>query len=166
MAVITSRSALPYFLISALSFLAVGAALVSQHVFSMPPCAWCVLQRLIYLILGVTSLAAGLLRQSGHEGASRVAGILALASIAGGVLAAWYQYTVAQHLFSCDQTFADRFITQSGLESTFPSLFGIYASCMDARVELFGLEYALWSLTLFIILGVGVVAAMLRRPHA
>ncbi|WP_394059868.1 disulfide bond formation protein B [Alcaligenes sp. WGS1538] len=163
MAANSNRSALPYYLISALSFLAVGAALVSQHVFSMPPCAWCVLQRLIYLALGVASLAAALLRQGGREGASRAAGVLALAGAASGVLAAWYQYTVAQHLFSCDQTFADRFITQSGLESAVPSLFGIYASCMDARVELFGIEYALWSLALFVILGLGLLMTLLRR---
>ena len=29
---------------------AVGAALVSQHVFDIQPCPWCVLQRLIFLL--------------------------------------------------------------------------------------------------------------------
>ncbi|HRL21930.1 disulfide bond formation protein B [Alcaligenes sp. SDU_A2] len=157
------RYALPYYLISALAFMAVGAALLSQHVFGMPPCAWCVLQRLLYLILGVTSLCAGLLRHNGHKSASRLAALLALASVAGGILAAWYQYTVAQHLFSCDQTFADRFMIQSGLESALPWLFGIYATCMDARVDLLGMEYALWSLGLFSVLGLGLLAALLRR---
>src|SRR3546814_14827190 len=43
-------------LIAAFCFAAVGLALVSQHVYDMPPCAWCVLQRLIYLAIGVVAM--------------------------------------------------------------------------------------------------------------
>jgi disulfide bond formation protein DsbB len=41
-----------------------------------------------------------------------------------------------------------------------PALFGIYASCMDARIKLFGLEYAYWSLLLFALLSVLVVVVI------
>jgi disulfide bond formation protein DsbB len=85
-----------------------------------------------------------------------------LLSIAG-VAAAWFQYTVAAHMFSCDQTFADKFMVKSGLDSGLPWLFGIFASCMDARVNLLGIEYALWSLGLFVICAVLALAALLRR---
>lgn len=166
MAASLRQSAVPYYLIALLSFLAVGFALISQHFFSIPPCAWCVLQRLIFIVLGLFSLVAGVLRQLGHQRSSTVASLLALASAIGGILAAWYQVSVAQHLFSCDQTFADRFITQSGLESGLPWLFGIYASCMDARQPLFGIEYAYWSLGLFIILGLGVLLTLVKRRNA
>ena len=44
-------------------------------------------------------------------------------------------------------------MTQTGLETAIPALFGIYASCMEARVKVFGLEYAYWSLLLFAFLG-------------
>ena len=40
-------------------FGAVGIALISQHAFDMPPCAWCVMQRLIYLVIGVVALVGG-----------------------------------------------------------------------------------------------------------
>ena len=36
---------------------AVGVALVSQHVFDMQPCPWCVLQRVVFLAI---ALACGL----------------------------------------------------------------------------------------------------------
>ena len=166
MAATFRQSAVPYYLIALLSFLAVGFALVSQHFFSIPPCAWCVLQRLIFLVLGAFSLIAGVLRQLGYQRSSILANLLGLATAVGGIVAAWYQVSVAQHLFSCDQTFADRFITQSGLESGIPWLFGIYASCMDARQPLFGIEYAYWSLGLFIILGLGLLLTLFKRRSA
>jgi disulfide bond formation protein DsbB len=43
-------------------------------------------------------------------------------------------------------------MTRTGLETALPALFGIYASCMDARIKVFGLEYAYWSLLLFVML--------------
>lgn len=145
-------------LIAVMSFGAVGIALVSQYVYDMPPCAWCVFQRLIYLILGTVALI-GLF---GAAGVSRVCAAVSIPIALGGILAAWYQFSVAAEMESCDQTFADQFMVKSGLDGNFPSLFGIFATCMDAKVAVFGVEYALWSLALFAILAVlGVIA--LRR---
>jgi hypothetical protein len=63
-----------------------------------------------------------------------------------GVTAAIYQAQVASQSFSCAQSLADQWMTKTGLESALPWLFGIYASCMDARITLLGIEYAYWSL--------------------
>ncbi|MBC7204229.1 MAG: disulfide bond formation protein B [Pusillimonas sp.] len=140
---------------------AVGIALVSQHVFDMQPCAWCVLQRLIYIViaivcwLGVLVLRPGL----GH----RIAGGVSLVLSLSGVMAAWYQYNVAAQMFSCAQTFADRFMVASGLDAGLPWLFGIYATCMDARVNLVGVEYALWSMGLFAVVAFLSVQVVIRR---
>ena len=57
-------------------------------------------------------------------------------------------------------------MTKSGLESAMPWLFGIYASCMDARVKVFGLEYAYWSLILFSLLGLLAAVALTRLTRA
>ena len=135
--------------IALVSFLAVFIALVSQHAFDMRPCAWCVFQRLIFLIIGIVSALASLAPKAGLH---RIAGLTTLALSLGGIVSAWYQYTVAAQLFSCDRTFADRFMVESGLDATLPWLFGIFATCMDARVNLLGIEYALWSLALFVLL--------------
>ncbi|NGM88391.1 disulfide bond formation protein B [Parapusillimonas sp. SGNA-6] len=158
----SKRSSTLLHLIALLSVAAVAVALVSQHVFGMRPCAWCVFQRLIFLAIAAVawlSVLAGrytaVLRRAG-------AVVAALLSV-GGIVAAWYQYTVAAKLFSCDLTFADRFMVQSGLDSGVPWLFGIFASCMDARVELLGVEYALWSMGLFVVTGILAAVAALSR---
>ena len=46
--------------ICVLSFAAVLVALLSQHLFDMAPCAWCVFQRVIYLAIGIVSGLAAL----------------------------------------------------------------------------------------------------------
>jgi len=144
----------------------VSAALVSQHVFDMPPCAWCVLQRLLFLaIAAVCWLGVLLGRASGV--APRIAGMLATVLAAAGVLAGWYQYSVAAQMFSCERTFADRFMVATGLDAALPWLFGIYATCMDAQVKLLGIEYVFWAMGLFVVAGaLGLTAALKRTGRS
>jgi len=149
--------------IALLCVAAVGLALVSQHAFNMPPCAWCVFQRLIFLVIAAVCWTGVLLSRASPT-ASRIAGALALAGAVGGLVAGWYQHTVAAQMFSCDRTFADRFMVDSGLDAGIPWLFGIFATCMDARVELLGVEYVLWAMALFALVGVlGAIAAFRRQ---
>ena len=132
----------------------IGIALLSQYAFDMQPCAWCVFQRLIYLVLALVA-AVGALSQGFVV--RLLCAMLSLSLTLTGILAAWYQAQVASQSFSCAQTLADLLMTQTGLETAMPALFGIYASCMDARIKLFGLEYAYWSLMLFAMLSVLVI---------
>ncbi len=150
--------------IAGLCLSAVGIALVSQHMFGMAPCAWCVLQRLILLAIAAVCGLAG--TGWGKVIVLRLGAAIATILSICGVVAAWYQYSVASNSFSCAQTFADRFIAGSGLDAAVPWLFGIYASCADARVELLGIEYSIWGLILFIVcaaLALSVLAS--RRPQ-
>ncbi len=147
-------------IIAVISFLSVGAALVSQYMFDTPPCAWCVLQRLIYLVIGVVALIGAV----GGAIVERIASVLSAVLAVSGIATAWYQHSVAAKMLSCDQTFADRFISHSGLDASVPFLFGIYASCMDAVVHFLGIEYSIWSLMIFVVIVVlGLLA--LRRAH-
>ncbi|CAB3946918.1 Disulfide bond formation protein B [Achromobacter insolitus] len=155
-----SRSERLLRLIALFCFGAVGVALVSQHIFDMPPCAWCVMQRLIYLVIGVIALVGGF---GGGRVLTRLCGALTALLSLSGIAAAWYQYSVAANMLSCDQTFADRFMTGIGLESAVPWLFGIYATCMDAKVPVLGIEYALWSLALFVIIFFMALPVAFRR---
>jgi len=159
----TTRSEHLLRLIALLCFGAVGVALVSQHVFDMPPCAWCVLQRLIYLVIGVVALVGGF---GGGRVLTRLCGALAALLAVAGVAAAWYQHSVAANMLSCDQTFADRFMTGIGLEGNVPWIFGIFATCMDAKVQVLGLEYALWSLTLFVLMFFMALPVIFSRARA
>lgn len=145
-------------LLGLLCFGAVGIALISQYVYDMQPCAWCVFQRLLYLIVGSVALLATV-GQPGKLRLSLTAALVVAGSIAG-MTSAWYQERVAANTFSCAQTLADQIMTKSGLESVAPWLFGIYASCMDARVKLLGLEYAWWSMLMFALVGAIGVGAL------
>ena len=148
-----------------LSSLGLGVALLSQHVFDMRPCAWCVFQRLLLIIIFAFSIFGYLVSSFKLHFLSQIFATFSVLTSLGGILAAWYQYTVAAKLFSCDLTFADRFMTQSGLDSAIPWLFGIYSTCMDASVHVFGLEYALWALILFAILGLLMIYALLHSLY-
>lgn len=146
------------------SLLAVLIALISQYLFDMAPCAWCVFQRLVYLTIATVCLVSVLLKPSRLGASIALASVLSLCVT--GITAAWYQAKVASNSFSCAQSAADQIMTKTGLESAMPWLFGIYASCMDARVKVFGLEYAYWSLLLFSLLGLLAAFALARltRP--
>jgi disulfide bond formation protein DsbB len=158
----SKRSSTLLHIIALLCVAAVAVALVSQHVFGLRPCAWCVFQRLIFLVIAAVAWLSVMGGRYAPALPRAGAAVIALLSV-GGIVAAWYQYTVAAKLFSCDLTFADRFMVQSGLDSGVPWLFGIFASCMDARVELLGVEYAIWSMSLFVLTGVLAVVAALSR---
>lgn len=147
-------------LISILSFSSVAIALFSQYVFDMQPCAWCVFQRLLYLLIGLFALWLGFIKHTRVRIVLGTASIVALTII--GIFAAWYQEKVAANTFSCAQTLADQIMTKSGLDSAAPWLFGIYASCMDARVKLLGIEYAWWSLAVFTLIGLTSLVILKR----
>jgi len=136
--------------VAVLSLGALIIALFSQHMLNMRPCAWCVFQRL--LLIGITVFAAVGYFFSNSRFITIPSTLLFTSLALAGALAAWYQYSVAAQQFSCAQTFADKFMSSTGLDAALPWLFGIYATCMDARVDLLGIEYAIWALMLFIII--------------
>jgi protein dithiol:quinone oxidoreductase len=137
---------------------AVGAALVSQHVFDMQPCPWCVLQRVIFLAVSAAAVL-GLLWRSVLG--RRVAGGLVMLLALSGVAAALWQHFVAASAASCDLTVAERIVAATGLDGRFPEVFAAYASCADAAVKLVGVPYEFWSLALFVVFA--VAGWMVRR---
>lgn len=137
---------------------ALGAALVSQHVYDIQPCPWCVLQRLIFIVIGLAALV-GLLWRS-VLGARLAALLMALLATCG-VAAALWQHFVAARSASCALTLADRLLNASGLNTRWPALFMAYANCGD-RAVLWGLPYEWYSLALFVALG-AVALAVWRR---
>lgn len=143
--------------IAAVSVIAVIAALVAQYRFDMRPCPWCILQRLLYIVVAAVCLVGALLRPL-----QRPAAALTVLLAALGVAAAVYQNAVAARQFSCDLTLADRVITALGLESISPTLFQVTASCADAAVSLFFVPFELWSLALYVLVGAAALRVALR----
>jgi len=128
---------------------AVAAALVSQHVFNMQPCPWCVLQRLIFLAIAAACVIGLLWRSTlGRRVGASLGTLLALC----GIAAALWQHFKAAASASCNLTFADMVVSQwLGLDSLLPDVFSPRASCADAEVSLLGVPYDFWSLALFAI---------------
>ncbi|MBL8279069.1 MAG: disulfide bond formation protein B [Pelomonas sp.] len=133
---------------AALSFAAVGVALVAQHQFGVKPCPWCVLQRGIFLLIGTFALLGWLVQ--GQRVLRQTAVIAALLLCVAGVTAAVFQHEVASQTASCAMGLADRIITALGLEELWPSVFMVTANCADAAAARFiGLPYEVWSGLLF-----------------
>lgn len=139
---------------------AVGAALVSQHVFEMQPCPWCVFQRLIFLAYAAL-VAVGLAWRT--AAGRRITAGIGLLAASGGVAAASYQYFVAAHDESCGRSVAERVIAGLGLDERWPDVFMPMTSCADSTARLLGIAYPLWSLTLFAMLAAATVW-VLRQP--
>lgn len=138
---------------------AVGAALVSQHVFDMQPCPWCVLQRVVFVALALAALPAVLSRSPGVH--RLMAGLTVLLATSGAAAALW-QHFVAASTTSCNLSWADRIVSGLGLDTLLPQVFAAYATCADAAVKLLGLPYEAFSLALFV--GLGALAIYLQRP--
>jgi protein dithiol:quinone oxidoreductase len=128
----------------------------------MRPCAWCVLQRLIYLGIGLTALVGAIARAPKLRG---VIVLVLLALCASGVAAALWQHFVAASADSCDLTLAERIVSSLKLDEWLPDVFVAWASCKDAAVKVLGVAFELWSLLLYLMLAAATLAALaaLRR---
>jgi len=140
--------------------LSVIAALVGQYQFDMRPCAWCVLQRAIYLLIGLLCIIAAYLPPRAPR-MVLTSGALVLAAL--GAAAAVYQHVVAAKLYSCNLTLADTIISALRLEALLPALFQITGSCADAAVSVLGVPFEYWSLLLFILLALAAASVLIRR---
>ncbi len=131
---------------------ALCAALVAQYAYDMRPCPWCILQRVIYVVIAALCLLAAAvpaLRTALAAGALVFAGL--------GVASAIFQHVIAAKEFSCNLTLADRIISALHLETLMPVLFQVTASCAEAAVSLLGLPFEYWSLALFALLAAAAV---------
>lgn len=146
-------------MIALVSLAAVAAALVSQHVFDMQPCPWCVLQRVIFVAIAIACAIGLVIRNGLGRGLSAV--LLLLLSLSG-VAAALWQHFVAAATASCNLTLADRIISGIGLDGLAPEVFQARASCADAAVRVFGVPYEFYSLALFVIFALAALR-LLRR---
>lgn len=145
------------FIVSMLCFGAVGAALVSQHVYGYQPCAWCVLQRIIFLAIGLISLIGFITKTN------IVTPIFSVLLACIGQFVAVYQFFVASKSFDCYLSFAEKFITSLSLDKIIPGLFEIRAMCADASAPLMGISYEIWSYSAFLLVAILSVIAYINR---
>lgn len=143
--------------IAGLSFTAVALALVGQHYFDMRPCPWCILQRMIFIAIGLVALL-GLVKPL------RLPALLLTLVLAGcGMAAALYQHFVAAKSNSCALTLADRIVSALGLDRLAPSWFEPTANCSEAIVSVLGIPFDMWSLMLYGVLAAASIVALRVR---
>jgi disulfide bond formation protein DsbB len=135
----------------------VAAALLAQYRFDMRPCPWCIMQRLIYVVIAVVCVIGMLVRSL-----QRPAAALTVLLAGLGIASAVWQHLVAAKQFSCDLTAADRVITALRLEAVAPWLFQVTASCAEAAVSLAGVPFEYWSLALYALVGAAALRVALR----
>jgi disulfide bond formation protein DsbB len=142
---------------------AIAVALVSQYGFDMQPCPWCVLQRLLYVLIVIVGVI-GLPRPMRHYRII-VGGLVLILSLLGIAAAAW-QHFVAARSNSCDLTLAYRIVGMDlHLDQLVPGVFEARATCAQAAVNLLGIPYDFWSLGLFAVIGV-VAIRYLVKPRS
>lgn len=145
------------FFISIFSFTVIGLALFSQYFYDYQPCAWCVLQRLIFFIIGFVSLGAFIIK------ANFISPLFLFILGCAGQLTAGYQYFYASKSESCSMSLAEQIIQKLNLDITFPGIFEIRAMCADAINPLFGLNYEIWSFMAFFLICIFSMGAYLNR---
>lgn len=147
--------------IAAACLAAVVGALVAQHGFDMQPCPWCILQRLIFVLIAVAALIGAIPRT--YLARTVAATLVILLSLAGAASAVW-QNVVSAKSASCNLTLADKILSALRLNTALPELFEPRASCADAAVNLLGVPFEYWSLALFALLAIASILSM-RAAH-
>ena len=135
-------------IVGVLALGSVALAALAQYEFDMQPCPWCVLQRLIYIVVGVLALLGAVLSRTPRR---LLIGLALLGTLAGIASALWQQLHAINEN-SCDLSLAERITTALQLDRLLPQLFIAYASCADAAVSVLHIPFAVWSCAMYVIL--------------
>ena len=155
-----------YLLVSLLCFFLLGIALFLQHVgvngVHYPPCPLCILQRIGFLFVGLSSLFAFFntkIRISFH--------LFALfASLFGLIIALRHAYVIAYPEISCGLDPLEVFINQFEMVKALPFFFKADGFCSKPLPPIFGLSVPNWSLIWFLILLMLFSYSLLYRKKA
>jgi disulfide bond formation protein DsbB len=152
----TSRNAL--FLIAAASFALVGAALYLQHARNMLPCPLCVIQRYLFLGIGIFSLIGAIAHKI------KALGVLALLCGLGGLgVVGKHLYVLAHPGFSCGIDPMETMLNKIPTATALPWLFRADGLCEAATDTVLGLSVPQWSAVWFALLTLALAWVLLRR---
>lgn len=131
-----------------LCFGSVVLALISQYMFDMQPCAWCILQRMIFVFIGFLAFCS-LFTNTKKSNICVWFGIELFTTL--GIAAAVYQFTVASKSFECGISLAEKIINMSYLNEILPSIFGVMGLCGES-ISILGIPYVLLALFMFMLI--------------
>ena len=154
----TSRQVL--FAISSICFGLIAVALYLQHILEMMPCPLCVIQRYMFLAIGVASLVAAI------SGKIREGTTLALLAALGGLYAVGkHLYVLANPGFSCGIDPMETFLNKIPTAEYLPWLFRADGLCEGATDALMGLAIPQWSAVWFVVLTALLAFVLLRKKR-
>ncbi len=146
-----------YLFIPIFSLFAVSIALFHQHVLGMEPCAWCILQRFIFISVFLVTFPGIILHNW-----RKITLLLALPLVSLGTLVAIYQILIASKSNDCAISFAEKFISYFQLNTLIPQVFENYALCSEASATFLTLPYPIWGLISFVLLDIIISLNIVR----
>ncbi|MDY0974362.1 disulfide bond formation protein B [Massilia sp. CFBP9012] len=149
------------FAISSISFALIAVALYLQHSMEMRPCPLCVIQRYMFLAIGVCALVGAI------GGKVRAATILALLAAFGGLVTVGkHLYVIANPGFSCGIDPMETMLNKIPTAEYLPWLFRADGLCEGATDTILGLAIPQWSAVWFVVLTVLLGWTLLRHSRA
>mgnify|MGYP003382748200 CR=1 FL=1 len=145
----------------------VGGGLTLAHTMNLAACPLCILQRMLYLLLALESIAAWLLAGPAPERTlpRRITALVMAATALTGVGVASYQTWLQRFAkgASCtaDQPWWEQLVNWAGAQ--WPLMFEASGLCSEAGWRFLGLSIAEWSLIAFTSMTIAMLAAMLRK---
>lgn len=142
--------------------LVAGGVFLAQTM-NLAACPLCVLQRMLYLLLSLESIAAWML--AGTKAGQRAsAAVMAATTLTGAWIAAyqtWLQRFAKGVSCTADQPWWEQFVNWAG--SQWPLLFEASGLCSEAGWKFLGLSIAEWSLVAFTSMTVAMLVNLLRK---
>lgn len=139
------------------TLLVMSIALFHQHVQSIDPCAWCVLQRLYFVAILLLSILG--FKETLKKSSVYATIIISLI----GVGTAIYQIFWANSSESCNLSAAEKLMNFTQLNQLLPQVFESYALCSESNIDFLGLPYAAWSLITFLALSIINVRFLVKK---
>lgn len=142
----------------------VAGGIVLARTMNLAACPLCILQRMLYLLLGAEALL--LLPLAGNGLVRRLAALAMMATAATGAFVAGYQTWLQRFAkgveCTADQPWWEQFVNWAGAQ--LPLLFEATGLCSEAGWKFLGLSIAEWSLIIFSAMAlVALRAALLRQ---
>lgn len=140
---------LPFAFVATLSFGLVGGGIVMAQLLDLAACPLCILQRMLYLLLGTCALL-GLVVARSKLGRKLAALLMALVAGTGAFVAGyqvWIQRWAPTTNCAADQPWWERLVEWAG--ERMPLLFQPSGLCSDPAWKFLGLSIAEWSLLCF-----------------
>lgn len=152
----TSRSVL--FSVAAASFGMIAVAMYLQHVMDLLPCPLCVIQRYLFIAIGIAALIGAFSRKP-----KLGAGLGLLAALGGIGVGAKHLYVLAHPGLSCGIDPMETLLNKIPTATFLPWVFQADGLCENATEGLFGLSIPQWAVVWFGLFALVSLWTLLRR---